>query len=135
MITEPRILIIDDDARALHTTARFFRAKGWAVGTARSPKGVFSVHEPDIVLSDWDMPDGGGARVLRESDVPVVLCSGSYLTYFDLRQKHPQIAWIEQKPCDLKILEVRMRLMVKALRSVDEATELHDMMDNQGALV
>jgi CheY-like chemotaxis protein len=75
----PTVLIIDDDPLIRRAYGRLLSAGGWSVTSTGSPTTAAALYaQADVVLSDWDMPDGGGARVLRDSPVPVVVHSGSY---------------------------------------------------------
>lgn len=73
----PKILIIDDNKPV--TYADMFKDVGWEVVTASNPKEASATYLDsgacDVVLSDWLMPEGGGARVLRESVHPVLIFS------------------------------------------------------------
>ena len=75
------VLVIDDEALVRRGTARLLRTFGWTVIEAESPAdldGIFREHpEIEVVLSDLDMPDGGGERVVAEAPVPVVILSGN----------------------------------------------------------
>ncbi len=76
---KPTILLIDDDAIVLRTLARALSGGlGWRVLTALSPALAGALYEQaDIVITDWAMPDGGGARVLAECTKPVIVMSAS----------------------------------------------------------
>ena len=71
------VLVVDDEPLLLAALARqLHRQLGWRVLTAANP-GTAQVLYPDadIVLTDWDMPNGGGARVMAECGKPVVIHS------------------------------------------------------------
>lgn len=79
-----KILLIDDDARIVHTFARILKLAGYIVITADSGQdGLASYHRerPDIVLLDLKMPGMDGLAVLqavREHDpeANVILTTG-----------------------------------------------------------
>jgi DNA-binding NtrC family response regulator len=49
---------------------------GWNVAAAADPELAAPLYATvDVVLSDWAMPKGGGARVLAECPRPVVVYS------------------------------------------------------------
>lgn len=78
MTTHLTILVIDDDRLVAEATARVLRARGHTTHVLYSPAAAHLYYgHVDAVVSDWEMPDGGGARVLAESPVPVVVVSGS----------------------------------------------------------
>ena len=72
------VLLIDDSAMLRRALARVLKGYGWDCVEARDPERAALLYRvADCVLSDWSMPNGGGARVLRESPVPVVIHTGS----------------------------------------------------------
>lgn len=72
------VLVIDDDERIRRALVRGLRPYGWNVIQADSPHTAVPAMygAADVVLSDWEMPHGGGARVLREAGRPVVIYTG-----------------------------------------------------------
>jgi CheY-like chemotaxis protein len=75
------ILIIDDEPLVRRSLARHFTAAGWSVlessGPLPHPEGYEHV---DAVIADWQMPNGGGLRVLDDSPVPVVIYTAHVFT-------------------------------------------------------
>ena len=72
-----RVLVVEDDAamREKLQTA-LADAYGWSVASASDPSEAAQLYTTaDVVLSDWSMPNGGGARVLAECPRPVVVYS------------------------------------------------------------
>lgn len=71
------LLIVDDQEPLRRALARGLEIYGWNAITVADPiearEHYSNVH---VVLTDWDMPNGGGERVLRESTVPVVVHTG-----------------------------------------------------------
>jgi two-component system response regulator AtoC len=62
------ILIIDDEANLRKTLAEILRAKGYAIMEASN--GVEAIDllrraTPDLIFSDWKMPEMGGEQILR----------------------------------------------------------------------
>ncbi len=62
------ILIIDDEANLRRTLAQILREKGYAVLEAAN--GIEAVEllrhsTPDLIFSDWKMPEMGGEQILR----------------------------------------------------------------------
>ena len=76
-----RILVVDDEALQRDIIADVLRAAGHEVGLAEGPAaGCVELERGawDVVLTDWRMPDGGGARLLAEArascpDAPVIV--------------------------------------------------------------
>lgn len=62
------ILIADDEPLVSDTLCRLLCLLGHEVAVAQSPQAALDylqTHPTDLVLLDWLMPDGGGARVLE----------------------------------------------------------------------
>lgn len=73
-----RVLVVDDDPMVRRGNARVLKGRGWSVVEACDPVDAIQHYgQVDVVLSDLDMPNGGGERVLHESPVPVVLHSAN----------------------------------------------------------
>lgn len=71
------VLIVDDDHPTRRALMRVLKGLGWSVLEACDPvEAAGLIAEYDVILSDWDMPHGGGERVLNEALVPVVVYSG-----------------------------------------------------------
>lgn len=91
-MTEPLILVVDDDARILEFVALELKAKEFRVTTARDGAIALNVAEeerPDLVVLDVTMPIMGGLEVLcrlREiSNVPIILLTGRTLDQEKIR--------------------------------------------------
>jgi EAL domain-containing protein (putative c-di-GMP-specific phosphodiesterase class I) len=82
--TQRRALLADDDAILLRTLARLLRRAGFEVVSVESGSKAIAALEAarfDVVVSDVQMPDGGGLDLLRavrriDLDVPVILITG-----------------------------------------------------------
>lgn len=75
-----RILVADDDPRALLLLEKFLRSRGHEVMTARDGSQTltqFVAYNPELVLLDVNMPERSGYDVLAEiratSQVPVIM--------------------------------------------------------------
>ena len=72
-----KVLLIDDDPQIRRAFERELQTAGFdVIGVACDPveaRGFYDAAE--VVVSDWQMPHGGGARVLAEAPVPVVVHS------------------------------------------------------------
>lgn len=83
-IAPPRALVVDDDEAIARLHARALTLSGYQVQTA--PNGVKAMEQCanqsfDVILSDVDMPEMNGLRLLegvrtRDHDVPFVLITG-----------------------------------------------------------
>jgi CheY-like chemotaxis protein len=78
-----RVLIVDDDAPLRRALSRFFRNASLDVYEAKSVAEALPLldGEPDLVITDVRLPDGGGQRVvevanMRRSAPVIVAMSG-----------------------------------------------------------
>lgn len=81
VVNGSRLLVVDDDLKILRVAHRMLYAD-WEVETANSvPEALrmLSTRQYDVVLSDWDMPDGGGWAIVEgaKGKAPVVIHSGA----------------------------------------------------------
>jgi two-component system KDP operon response regulator KdpE len=81
-MTEPVLLLVDDDAGIRESLCDELRAAGYDVITADngiSGLAAFRVHLPDLMLADLAMPGMDGFRLIREirrfSPTPVIVLS------------------------------------------------------------
>lgn len=72
-----KLLIVDDEPMIVRAMARLMTSQ-YEVLTATSVVVALALlPSVDVVLSDWNMPDGGGAAILRASKQPVVLMTAN----------------------------------------------------------
>src|SRR5512145_1381911 len=80
-MSEPRILIVDDEPDMVDNCARILRRAGHRCLTATDPRRALTLLEserPDLVLTDLKMPEVDGLAVLRRAheidpDLPVIV--------------------------------------------------------------
>lgn len=71
-------LIVDDNEILARTTARMLRAWGWETVEAHDPVAAAAHYaKVDLVVTDWEMPEGGGERVLAECGKPVFVMTAN----------------------------------------------------------
>jgi CheY-like chemotaxis protein len=86
-----RVLLVEDDAATVETTAGVLRGRGHVVRTATSLSRALEAasEEFDVVVSDLDLGDGSGLELMRRvrsrGDTPGIAVSG-YATEDDVRQ-------------------------------------------------
>lgn len=75
----PTVLLVDDETVGLRVLASALHAfLGWDILTAVGPVAAAKLYDKaDVVVTDWVMPDGGGARVLAECNRPVLVISAA----------------------------------------------------------
>ncbi len=83
--SNPRVLIVEDDAATRRVVARELGHRGFEVDEAadgRSALARWEARRPDLVLLDLGLPDMEGIavirRIRREAATPIVILSGRY---------------------------------------------------------
>ena len=81
-MTEPRILIVDDEAQLRRAVSRSLKGHGYAVREAEDGAQAiaeFAAFKPDVVLLDLMLPDTSGVDVCRElrldHQTPIIILS------------------------------------------------------------
>jgi two-component system KDP operon response regulator KdpE len=82
MDTRKKILVVDDEAQIIRVLRHILNAHGYAVHAAEDGEaalGEFDEWQPDLVLTDLQMPNIDGLELTRrlrtKSDVPIVILS------------------------------------------------------------
>ena len=105
-MSDPRILIVDDETAILDTLRILLKREGFQVDTAvGGQQGIDRMHEakPDVVLTDVRMPGVGGLEVLlaaREMDasMPVILMTAQASLQTAIRAVNEGAYYYIQKP-------------------------------------
>lgn len=101
------ILLVDDDVTILRGYERLFRRDGWSVMRSADPVRAAPMLEGcDVVITDWDMPNGGGLRMVseaRQAGVPVIVHSGSNKQEIEEQAN----AVVMSKPCSFSELKAQ----------------------------
>ncbi|MFT3693824.1 MAG: response regulator [Kofleriaceae bacterium] len=79
-----KALVVDDAPQLVKLLETWLTATGWTVHVAHDGKSALAqitLHDPDVVILDYDMPGMSGVDVLRalrkrSSSLPVVFMSG-----------------------------------------------------------
>ena len=109
-MTTGKILIVDDEAYITDTFGEYLSSKGFLIRSAQNGKDalkIYSDFEPDMILSDFNMPEMNGIKLFKEvrkikPDQLFVMITGAFLLPNDQKMlrdnKIPQII----KPADLE---------------------------------
>jgi DNA-binding response OmpR family regulator len=131
--TRGLVLLVDDNAQILETTARYLTARGFGVVTSDSALGVSSLirhHRPAILVLDVMMPALNGdklARVLTSQrtlhTMPIILYSA-----MDEEQLYAMVAEIPGGSYVVKSqgLEALFAEIVERLESSDKSSQTDD---------
>jgi len=81
-MTQPRVLLVDDEPPIQRSVGLLLRARGYEVeiaGTGGEALAMFARHAPDLIVLDLGLPDLEGTEVCRRiretSQVPIVVLS------------------------------------------------------------
>ena len=85
-MSQPRILIVDDELQLRRTLARSLSGHGYTVREAADGAAAlraFGAFKPDVVLLDLMLPDTSGVEVCAElrQGFPIELSNSSLLGY------------------------------------------------------
>jgi two-component system, OmpR family, response regulator PhoP len=83
--TVPKILFVDDDESQLASLKSWFHSSGHVLDVAddvETARAFLSVVQYDLIILDWNLPDGTGVQLLREirtkgEAVPVLMLTGN----------------------------------------------------------
>ncbi len=81
--SHPRVLIVDDDEGILRLLSSFLEGKGFRVVQCRSlweAREQISQSLPELILLDYQLPDGVGTQLLKELGERSMLCSVVMMT-------------------------------------------------------
>ena len=105
-MSNPKILIIDDDRALVALLSRWLRDAGYEVVAALDPvQGMMSAKReaPELVLSDVVMPAGGGMPLLEKlllDKAPVIVMTASSDPKLEAEAKSAGAAGFLKKPVD-----------------------------------
>jgi DNA-binding NtrC family response regulator len=105
-VSDPRILIVDDETAILDTLRILLKREGFQVDTAvGGQQGIDRMHEakPDVVLTDVRMPGVGGLEVLLaardlDASMPVILMTAQASLQTAIRAVNEGAYYYIQKP-------------------------------------
>lgn len=133
-----KILIVDDELVNLENLVDAIKKteKNFNILRANSAKmalRILSSDTPDIIISDWNMPEMNGIELIREikanemtADIPVIMCSGVMTSSQNLKAALDAgaIDYI-RKPVDYVELEARVNAVLKLSESYKTIKKLN----------
>ncbi len=134
------ILVVDNEQFFLETIVDTLNSSDYKVLQAKNGKMGLKVAEkfmPDIVITDWDMPEMDGIEMIKAfkksetlSDIPIIMCTGIMTTSEDLQiaLNAGAIDYI-RKPIDKIELIARVNSMLKLSRSYIKIKKLNNFKD------
>ena len=131
-MSQPRILVVDDEASLAEFLSLLFAGQGYNVTTAGSlgeARARLAEGSPDLVLCDILMPDGNGLELLREIKtldprVSVVMMTAYTSTKSALDAMKLGAYDYVSKPFDVEELKLLVQKALEQTQLVDENTYL-----------
>ena len=127
-MTQPRLLVVDDDSESCEVVAEALRTEGYTVATAKGGRAALTLAKEevyDIVVSDIRMPDPDGMALLRGlreviPDVSVILMTAFGTLEAALRAIKEGAYDYVSKPLNLDELILTVRRAIEQRRLVHE---------------
>ena len=117
-MTQPRILIVDDEENVRKALFRWFSASGFEVDLANdgaSAVNLCRVNKYDVVTMDYEMPRMNGREAIRaikedQPALPIVILTG----YFDtgMETLDYEACQVLYKPVSMRELEDEVRRLM-----------------------
>jgi CheY-like chemotaxis protein len=109
-----RILVVDDDEDVVAFLSRLLQRAGYTVLTAHDPSQAVmqtGQEKPDLILTDFTMPGGGGLSVLdrlitagTSGAIPIIVLTGNDDAEIEARALAAGAVRVLRKPCDNAVL-------------------------------
>jgi DNA-binding response OmpR family regulator len=125
-----RVLVVEDDDDSRELICALLRMAGATVrcveSVARAMEGVHAAFDPDVVLTDFSMPNADGLDLIREFRkapssravaVPILILSGHSEDHWRARALEAGAADLLVKPCDPERLIARIAAAIAAGRT------------------
>lgn len=138
----PKILILDDQIEHLQLLGQYIlelfpQCKLLRANRAELALTIMREHQPDLLLSDWQLPDLSGIELLHQlkqepcfQDIPVIICSGVMTRAEDLQEALALgAADYLRKPVDKLELYARMHSALRLGFTLRELRELNTSKD------
>jgi two-component system, NtrC family, response regulator AtoC len=129
----PHLLLVDDDPEAIEWLSELAKAEGFTVSTADSLRGArihMSRLQPDILLTDLQLPDGKGIELVSDLETrdstEVVLITGHASVESAVEALRLGATDYMVKPVDVDRLKAILRRVPKTGELRQEIGELRD---------
>ena len=138
-MSKANILVVDDEAAARTALAEFLKSEGYAVETAGDgfkALGKVDAFEPDLVLTDFNMPGIDGIELMEklkehEPELPVVLMTAFGAVETAVSAMRKGAADYLLKPLNLDELLIVLERALERTRLRRETSELRTRLDER----
>lgn len=116
-----QILILDDQPGLAETLALSLRCAGFsAIGFTRPSEALAVIHDADVLVTDYHMPEMTGLEVARQAYAQgwrgSLLIMSGHVTAIDEPLEHPLLHLVLNKPFSTKEL---IRALPNAVRNIE----------------
>ena len=106
------ILYVEDDAILREVTGHFLKMRALSVYLAENGKiglELFTLHRPDVVITDINMPEMDGIELTQEirklcSLTPIIITSANYSECIEDSLNAIDLLWFIPKPFDMSMV-------------------------------
>ena len=96
-LKEYKILVVDDNPDNLRTLVDLMEhmqldIQAFQETSARNALDIAKMEKPDLIITDWEMPDMDGIEFIRElqigketRSIPVIMCTGIMTSSMNLK--------------------------------------------------
>jgi DNA-binding NtrC family response regulator len=138
-MTKAKILVVDDEAAARTALADLLKAEGYSVETAGDgfkALGRISTFEPDLVLTDFNMPGMDGVELMtklkeQNAELPVVLMTAFGAVETAVSAMRNGAADYLLKPLNMDELLIVLERALERVRLRRETSELRSRLDER----
>jgi len=132
MMSEKKVLVVDDEIHIIHVVAIKLRNNGYEVISAENGIEAFELaceEKPDIIVTDFQMPVMTGVELVRKlreneatKDIPVIMLTARGFAIEDEQKEELRISEFLSKPFSPKEL----------LRSIEDLLYQKTVVESQG---
>jgi two-component system alkaline phosphatase synthesis response regulator PhoP len=132
MMSEKKVLVVDDEIHIIHVVAIKLRNNGYEVISAENGIEAFELaceEKPDIIVTDFQMPVMTGVELVRKlreneatKDIPVIMLTARGFAIEDAQKEELRISEFLSKPFSPKEL----------LRSIEDLLYQKTVVESQG---
>ncbi|HUK77298.1 MAG TPA: response regulator, partial [Thermoleophilia bacterium] len=134
------VLIVEDEPLLLLSLGRYLRAQDFdteETATCGSAEAAFRARRPDVVLADYNLPDGDALELMAkmksvDPNVPVVVLTANGTIDLAVRAIKQGAEQFLTKPVDMSALSAVLKRVAEARRSSELQSALNQRQSQRG---
>ena len=137
-----KILIVEDDKELMESLSYAFQEDGYGTAQASSKREAENATNKtsfDLVLLDWNLPDGTGLEFYKElrknSDVPVLMLTARDTEMDEIKALNLGVDDYMRKPFSLGILNARIKNILRRKECTGVIKENGIVIDNNSSRI